>query len=387
MKILILGGGFGGVKAALELENTPGFDVTLLSDHPDFRFYPALYLTATGKRKSASSIPLKEIFNGKGVRLVNAAAKKLDLQKKTVTAGGKEYGFDKLIVALGSVTNFFGIKGLKEYAFGIKTLDEAEILRKHIHKQILSSGSGDNYVVIGGGPTGVELAGALPGYIKHVMEAHGISGTEPHVDLVEAAPRLVPRLPRGYSKAIAKHLRKLGVQLFLNESVQAETANKLMVSGHSIDSHCVIWTAGVTNNPFLKENGFALNPHGKASVDSYLQSVPDVYVIGDNADTKYSGMAQTALHDAIFVVSNLKRQAAGKKLKRYKAEKPVYITPAGPHWSAVLWGGWRFYGLAGWFLRDAADFVAYHKLEPFWKAAEHWQAEHRQEITCEVCGH
>src|SRR5664279_3295728 len=104
------------------------------------------------------------------------------------------------------------------------------------------------------------------------------------------------RMPRSYSLALQKRLRRLGVKLYLNQTVQAETADALMISGHAIDSHTVVWTAGVINHPFLKANGFALNEHGKVVVDKQLQAEPGIYVIGDNADTPYSGMAQTALY-------------------------------------------------------------------------------------------
>ncbi len=388
-KILILGGGFGGVKAALELCGQPDFEVTVLSDRPDFRFYPALYETATGRRKSASSIPLAEIFDGKSVRLVSSSAQQVDRStKKVTTKDGQSYGYDILILALGVVTNFFGIKGLDKYAYGIKTEDEAQRLRSSIHKQLVEQAQPDvNYVVIGGGPTGIELAGALPTYIKHIIKRHGLKTNMPHIDLVEASPRLAPRMPAGYSRSIAKRLQKLGVNLYLNQKVEAETADALMVSGHSIKSHSVVWTAGVTNHPFLKTNDFKLDEHGKAIVDEHLSGGPDIYIIGDNAATKYSGMAQTAVYDAKFIANNLKRQVDGKKPYAYKPKQPVYITPAGPHWAAVQWGGFRFYGLLGWLLRGAADLVAYHDFEPLNRASKHWLAEGQSDASCPVCDH
>ena len=386
-KLLILGGGFGGIKTALELSDHPHYSVTMISDQDSFRFYPALYHAATGGSTLASSIALSEIFRGKAVRVIQDSAKKLDREAKRIEcSSGKNYTYDILVVALGVVTNYFGIKGLKRYSFGIKTLDEAQQLRDHLHKEVLDSPSTElNYVVIGGGATGVELAGALPSYLKHVSKKHNLPKKSFHVDLVEAESRLMPRMPRHYSAALQKRLRQLGVKLYLNQKVEAETAEELVLSGHSIQSHTVIWTAGVTNHPFLSANKFNLSQRGKAAVSELLQAEEDIYVVGDNADTPYSGMAQTALHDALFISKNLKRLASGKHPWPYKPRKPVYITPAGKYWAAVQWGNLQIYGLMGWLLRDAADLVAYHDLEAWWKASKHWMAENQSSETCPVC--
>jgi NADH:ubiquinone reductase (H+-translocating) len=385
--ILIAGGGFGGVKAALELADDNNFDVTLLSNETDFRYYPALYHTATGGRPEASSIPLDEIFSGKSVTIMKATAKKLDRNAKTLkTARGDMLGYDKLVIALGAVTNYFGIKGLKEYSHGIKSQAEAQELRNHIHEMIVDEGKPDqNYVVIGGGPTGVELAGALPAYIRHIMKRHGLKDRRLHIDLVEAAPRLMPRMPREYSAAAAKRLRKLGVTLYLNHAVLVETADALKAGDHSFDSHTVVWTAGVAINPFFDNNRYEVGKHGKIQVDKYLQAEQDIYIIGDNADTPFSGMAQTALHDAKFVAENLKRQVSGRRPRTYKPKRPVYITPVGPEWAAVLWNRVHLYGWVGWLLRGAADFMGYRDYEPWWNAGTHWIAEYEDEPDCAVC--
>jgi NADH dehydrogenase len=385
-KVLIVGGGFGGIKTALELCAQSNFDITLISDQENFRYYPTLYRAATGGKLAASSIPLAEIFKGKSVKVVQDKVDKIERKTKTLSGKSKKYEYDILVLALGVVTNYFGIKGLDKYAYGIKTIEEAHRLRDQIHKHLVDDQKPDlNYVVIGGGPTGVELAGALPVYVKHIMKSHGLKDQRINVDLVEAAPRLMPRMPKPYSKAIAARLKKLGVKLYLGETVQAETAEALQVSGRTLESHTVVWTAGVTNHPFFATNNFNLTDRGKVVVDEFLATEDDIYVIGDNADTKFSGMAQTALHNATFVAHNLTRLAGGKRPKTYKPIEPAYATPIGPGWAALLWHGLHTYGRMGWMLRSAADFMAYHDMEPVWKAAEHWMAEAGEEKTCLVC--
>lgn len=386
-KILILGGGFGGIKTALELADNDRFDVTLLSDRADFRYYPALYRTATGGSRAQSQIPLADIFEDKKITILKDAAIKLDRANRLVHGkNSNKYQYDVLVIALGVVTNYFGIKGLEDYAFGIKSIEEARELKSHIHEQLFEDGRPDlNYIVIGGGPTGVELAGALPDYIKKTMVSHGIKHRAVRVDLVEAAPRLLPRMPKDVSKAVARHLRKLGIKLYLNKKVEGQTKESLMVEGKPIQSETVVWTAGVTNHPFLKDNGFGLNEAGKAEVNQYLEAEPNIYVIGDNADTPYSGLAQTALWDGLYVAKRLKRAANNQQPKPYKPRKPVYVVPAGPKWAAVLWGKVRLYGRVGWWLRRAADLVGYHHLEPWWEAGRQWMEENITEEECPQC--
>jgi NADH:ubiquinone reductase (H+-translocating) len=386
-RVLILGGGFAGVKAALELCEDEYFQVTLLSDDDELRYYPTLYHSATGGKRSNSSIPLKRIFEGRSVVLAEGTATKLIRKDKTVTtAKGRAYEYDTLIIALGVVTNYFGIPGLAEYSYSIKTQAEATRFKRHLHRQLEDERRPDlHYVIVGAGPTGIELAGALPGYLQHIMEKHRVKHRAIHIDLIEAAPRLLPRLPKDTSRAVRKRLRKLGVRLYLNSTVEGQTADKLLVGGKPIRSHTVVWTAGVTNHPFFKDNAFTLTGHGKVATDIYLQAEPDIFVLGDNANTPYSGLAQTALRDGEFVAKNLKRQARGKDFKSYVAKKPVTVIPAGPRWSAVVRGNIHFHGLPGWLLREVADLIGFHDLEPWKKASKQWYTEFTTDDDCPTC--
>lgn len=386
-KIVIIGGGFGGVKTALELANDPAFEVTLISKHPDFHIYGALYHVATGGSKKVACVPLNEIFATKNVSIIIDEAQALDRQKKKIrTKGGQEFPYNAIICALGVTTNFFGIKGLEEYSFGIKSPADADELKAHLHQQLIENGKTDlNYVVVGGGPTGVELAGALPQYIRDICKEHSLPVRRVHVDLIESAPRILPRMPKDVSLMVKRRLKKLGVHVMNNKAVQAQTADALMIDNKPIRSHTVVWTAGVTNNPFFAEQNFQLAANRKVRVDQYLQAEPGIYVIGDNADTPYSGMAQIAIDDARFVAGNLRRIVMNRDVVPYKAKKPVYIVPAGPNWAAVLWGKVRIYGILGWWLRRAADFIAYHDFEPWYLALNRWLAESAEEEDCPKC--
>lgn len=388
-KVVIVGGGFGGVKAALSLANDERFLVTLVSDKKYFEYHPTLYHTATGGLLSQSQIPLATIFANKPVKLVIDKAVKLDRKKhELTTASGKTWVYDNIILGLGTVTNYFGIKGLEEYSYGIKSIEDVLAFKRHIHQQLIDKRKPDmHYVIVGAGPTGVELAGALPSYLYRIMKNHGIRDRSVRVHLVEGAPRVLPNMPKTTSRAVRRRLRHLGVQLHLGKPVEGATAEGLTVGGKSIRSNTIVWTAGTANNPFFSENGFVFGPRGKVAVNVYLQADDNVYVIGDNANTPYSGMAQTAVLDGDFVAENLKRQLDGKELKPYKPKRPIYVTPVGYGWAAAVWGKLEFFGTIGWLLRKAADAKAFGELQSPMEAAKQWFTEFGEQEDCQVCVH
>ena len=198
MNITIVGGGFGGVKAALELAKHRKNRITLISKLSYFQYYPALYRTATGYSYTDSWIPLAKLFEKhKNVRIVIDEVVKIDPKTMTLKgAKGATYSYSKLILALGSITSFFGIEGIDTYSYGIKSEDEIRKLQRHLFAN-MNSGSDkeDHYVIIGAGPTGVELAGALGDYIRTRRKKFGIKKRTVHINLVEASPRVLKLLP------------------------------------------------------------------------------------------------------------------------------------------------------------------------------------------------
>jgi len=387
-RIVIVGGGFAGTKAALALSDCDDCEVTLVSDHSHFRYYPALYHAATGGKRHSARIRLSDILDESKVRFIRAAATKLNRDKKQIIAAdGKKLPYDKLILALGNVTNYFGIPGLKEYSFSIKSSEEVDRFKAHLHAQFIANGCPDlNYVIVGGGPTGIELAGALPGYLREIMQKHGVKECKLNIELIEAAPRLLPRSPKKVSRTVAKRLRKLGIKIMLGVAVKGQTPEMLMAGDKPLMSRTVVWTAGVTNHPFFKDNDFALTERGKVVVDSYLQAEPDVYVLGDNASTPFSGMAQTALHDGAFVAGNIKRGVERAMPLEYTPKEPITVIPVGHHWAIVQWGKRVFSGFAGWVLRALADLVGFHDLQSWPKAGAQWITSMSDEdMDCPNC--
>ncbi len=386
-KILIVGGGFGGVKAALILSNDPRFEVTLISKSQDLVFYPTLYEAVTSFKEANSLIPLRSLFENKRINLVFKDAKSLDRISKTLkTQDGQSYQYDILILALGVVTNYFGIPGLKEHSFSIKNFEEINRFKRHLHKELVDDQKLDShYLIIGGGPTGIELAGTLPEYIKELSYNHGLKSHKPNITLVEAAPKLLPNLPKDVSRTIRQRLHRLGVRIITNQSIKRLDEDQAQIDNSVIKTKTVVWTAGVSNNPFFILNNFSILTRGKVAVNTYLSTEKDIYVIGDNADTPYSGMAQTAIWDAEFVANNLIRIENGHQPKSYIAKKPITIIPVGRHWAALIWRKVKVYGYLGWLLRGSADVVGFHDLEAWDKVTKQLMGHTSIEEECPVC--
>jgi len=385
MNTTIVGGGFGGVKAALELAKNPSAQVTLITDKPDFQYYPALYGAATGHSHLESWVPLQTIFAGKkNVTVIIDTIESINPATKSLTsATGTKYTYETCILALGTVTTYFGIDGLDVHTFGVKSADEIEELKQHIYTDVVEGhGVDKRYIVIGAGPTGVELSAALGSYLKNLSKRLGQRQSKIHVTLVEAAPRILPRMSEKASEKVAHRLKRLGVDIYTDKKVESAIEDLLTVSGNSMVSDTVIWTSGVANHPFYKANAghFELAPNGRIVVDQYMSVGKDVYVIGDNAATPFTGLAQTALHDAIFVASHLNRLNTKQELVAYKAVQPPVVVPVGEHWAIFEWHKLRLSGWPASVLRRAADFMGYSDLLPIGQALGVWHAGSKRNV-------
>lgn len=376
MQITIVGGGFGGIKTALELSKNKRAHITLITDKTDFQYYPALYGTATGKSHLQSWVPLGEIFAGRdNINVVIDTITKINKKTKTLTGiSGETYDYHTVVLSLGSVTTYFGIKGLDQYAYGIKSAIEIKRLKQHFFDEFSQSDHADsNFLIVGAGPTGVELASSLGTYLKK-LKTH-FNKPEPRITItvIEAAPRVLPRMSEAASRTVLKRLRKLGVHVELNKKVEEQTVDSLIVSGKPIKSQTVIWTSGVANNPFYDANAdqFTFSKNHKIIVDKHLRESEDVYVIGDNAFTPYCGLAQTALRDGIFVASHI----LGESKKKYVPKMPPVVVPIGENWAIFEYRKMRFSGYAASLIRTAADFVGYSDILPFGQALGVWRAQ------------
>lgn len=389
-KLVIIGGGFAGLRLARLLRNNRRLEIVLINDSTTFRYCPALYRSATGFAMKESVISISKIIKSyPNVTFIQKKAKKIDRQKKIITTDdSQEISYDIAVIAVGMVTSYFGIDGLKKYSFNIKTPEGLKKLKNHLHSTLSKDGEPDkNYIVVGGGATGVELSAALATYLKKTFKKHKTRKRAVHLELVEASPKLLPVLNPKASKAVEKRLRKLKIKLSLGKVVKGETADNLMLENKSIPSKTVIWTAGVTNSPFFKENSsqFQLNERGKVVVNDYMQVDEHVYVIGDNAATKYSGLAQTAIHDATYLSKQILLDLKNKPKKPYAAKTPISIIPAGENWSVLQYKGMVLSGKIPAILRSVADLMGYTDIMGLKSAYKTWSKRSKHEEQCPVC--
>lgn len=390
IRILVLGGGFAGVKTIRELHKNPNLDITLITDQPTFRYGATIWRAATGHLKEASYMSVESLLpKTPNVRVVYERAKTIDRKaRKVTTQNGTTYDYDYCVIGLGVVTSYFGIKGLDKYSYGVKSSKEFDQFRHHLHQELIDKKALDkNYVVVGGGPTGVELAAALRGYLRTVATHHKLPKTTVHMQLVEAAPRILPMLAPIASKRTLKQLRKLGVSVHTKTAVTGETAETVMIDNKPVSTHTVIWTAGVSNNPFFNDNSdqFFLNDKKRVVVDGNLRVDDHTYVIGDNAATPYSGLALTALHNAMYVARHINYSIRGHRLRPYKPLKPVTIIPVGDDWAVFQWRKLVISGRVASWLRTWYDFFGYAEVMGIRPAAKVWLRRNRTHEDCPFC--
>lgn len=391
--VVIVGGGWAGVALARKLKKIPKdkIRITLVSDQQNFRYSAALYRVATGYREKEAIIPITELTEDiESLKFIKAKTTHINRSKKVITLeGGQELHYDFVVLALGNVTNYFNIPGLKELSFGIKSPYELHRFRAHLHHELIDENTPDkNYVIVGAGSTGVELAAALESYLKRVVKRHGLRKKSINIELVEASPRVLPLNSPVASKKVLSRLHSLGIKVHLKSRVRSETEGSLQYNGKSIPTHTVVWTAGTSNNPFFKKNyrQFSLNTNGKVIVDERLQIDRYTYVIGDNAATTYSGLGLTAVHNAKYVAKDLTKRLQGQlRTPIYRVLVPATVIPVGKSWAIFQYNRIILTGVIGGFIRVIADLIAYHDIAGWYKGTRYWLKSGNKEERCQVC--
>ncbi|MEK5442643.1 NAD(P)/FAD-dependent oxidoreductase [Fredinandcohnia sp. FSL W7-1320] len=292
-KIVILGAGYGGLLTALTLRKYASKEeaqITVVNKYPTHQLITELHRLAGGTTtERAISFPLTKLFKNKDVNVVISEVTSFSVDEKEVQlADGSVLDYDNLVVALGSQTGFFGIPGLEENSFVLKSVEDANRIYQHIESKIAayaeSKNPADATIVIGGGGlTGVELVGEIVDHFPEVARKYGVDFNDLDIKLIEAGPKILPVLPNNLIERATESLAKRGVDFLTGLPVTGVEGNKISLKdGSTIESNTFIWTGGVAALPIVQESGLECD-RGKAVIDEYLRSKshPEVFVVGD----------------------------------------------------------------------------------------------------------
>lgn len=378
MHVVVCGGGFAGVKVALELANKPNIKVTLISKSSNFEYHGALYRTATGHSPLEVSIPLREIFvHAQNVSIELDEVTLLDSKKKYIySSTSNAYHYDALVLALGNQINYFGLEGLEHNSESMTTVTDTIALRSKLVSVVKGKAEHPHIVIVGAGATGVELSGDLQEFADTIATKYTRNKKRIRVSVIEGSDRVLPLLKPKLSEKALLRMSKLGITVRLNTRVNSCEPGKLCLTDGEIDADLIVWTAGSRLHSFYLDNAkqFVLES-GKVSVDEYLRAKnhKDIYVIGDNAATKDSGMAQTALHQAKYLARIFNKMNKGIPPVKYRIRQPIYVVPIGPRWAVLQTPKKLLYGYRAWLVRRQADLWIFRNFKPYKQAIKQWR--------------
>jgi len=331
-RVLIIGGGFAGLHAATGLAKLP-VDVTLIDRRNHHTFQPLLYQVALAVLSPANiAQPIRSIFRDQAnIEVLMDEAISFDLdQRRVQMKSGALMEYDYLMVATGSTHSYFGKEEWAKFAPGLKTVEDATEIRRRVllafelaERQMLETGSHPplNFVIIGGGPTGVELAGAISDIAKLYMKRdfRHIDPAMATVMILEGGPRILPSYPEDLSQKAVDQLQALGVQVRTSARVTDVQPGHVMLGEERIDAVVTLWAAGVQASPLGKLLGVETDKRGCVNVDLHLNPPgrPEVFVCGDLAhvvegDRQIPGVAQPAMQMGDHVARMIGQDIDGK---------------------------------------------------------------------------
>ena len=369
--VVILGAGFGGLRAARALAGKP-VDVTLVDRNNYHLFQPLLYQVATTTLATDEiAYPVRSTLRGEeNLAFQLGEVYSIDLAQKCVRLSSGDLSYDYLIIAVGGETNTFGLNDVEEHGFGLKELDDAVRIRNHLlHQFEIAMNEPDpearkamlTFVVVGGGPTGVECAGAISELVRTVLHKDypQLNVSDVQVILLEAVDRLLAHMPPDLGRITADVLHRKHVDVRFNAQVAGYDGHKItMKDGTVIPANTLVWGAGVRASRLLDRLGLEQDRQGRIMVQPTLQSPqdPHVFVIGDAAhcpdvDGKPLPMlAPVAMQQAHAAGRNIMNHINGKALKNFVYHDPGVMATIGRNQAVALIGGLKFRGFFAWLM-------------------------------------
>ena len=362
-RVVVLGGGFGGVGAARALKDAAA-DVVVIDQHDYHTFQPLLYQVATDLLETAAvGHPLRDLFHDQpNVTVREATATAVDLEKREVHLSEIDpVPYDYLVIALGAQVNFFGTEGADEHAFPMYTLADALRVREHVLRKweaadndhgLLEDGA-LNVVVVGGGPTGVESAGAMAELYRNVFseDYRNLPQEQARIILVEASPELFTMFKSSLRDYAKNALGKLSVEVLTGEAVSSIASTRVTLkSGTVLPAHTLIWGAGLQAHPIVHSLGIELQRGNRVAVgpDLTLTEHPEVYVVGDIAwitdpetNKILPQLGSVALQSGEWAGENIARDVAGETTKPFEYNDKGTMATIGRGAAVVQFEGGR----------------------------------------------
>lgn len=367
-KVVIIGGGFGGLNVAKALKKAP-CKVTLIDKKNHHLFQPLLYQTATAALSPSDiATPLREVLkNQVNTKVVMGTAEKIIKEKKEVVLeNGEVVSYDYLVIATGAKHSYFGNSHWEKHAPGLKTINDALKIRENI---LISFEKAErlekmkevqaylNFVIVGGGPTGVEMAGAIAEIAHKTLFKNfkKISPEKSKIYLIEGFDRVLPGFPKKLSDYAGKTLKKMGVTVMTSQMVSDITEQGVHVGDQFLESHNIIWAAGNEGSPLLKTLNTPLDKQGRAMVekDLSLPKHPEIFVIGDTAcvirnNNPLPGVAPVAIQQGCYVGKVIRKGGPSKKRRPFKYFDKGGLATIGEHKAVGYFRKFLFSGFFAW---------------------------------------
>ncbi len=368
-KIIVIGGGFGGLSFLQKARKSKN-EFILIDKSNHHLFQPLLYQVATAVLSPADiTVPLRNLFkNDKNVKTILSEVKEINKEKKEVTLDNAEViNYDKLIVSAGSSYSFFGKNEWSKFAKGLKVINDALDIREKILKAFEKAENEKderirkkylNFVIVGGGPTGVELAGSIAeiAYKNMTKEFRNFSSKDANIYLLEAGDRILPSYSENLAKKSYKYLIDLGVKVMTKERVENIEEMKVTTNKQVIDADNIIWAAGNEASPLIKHLDTETDNEGRALVnrDCSIKEDNEVYVIGDAANfitasgESLPGIAPVAIQQGRYVAHNIKKNIEKENRKPFKYSDKGTMATIGRFKAIGVVGNFELAGFTAW---------------------------------------
>jgi len=396
-RIVIIGAGFAGIAAARALRHSD-VDVVLIDRRNHHIFQPLLYQVATAVLSPAEiAAPIRQLeVRQRNLSVLLAEITGVDVTARTIEASSPGVGirtidYDYLVVATGMRPSYFGHDEFARFAPGLKNLSDAEAIRAKILGAFeLAATTEDDaerarqmtFVLVGAGPTGVELAASLAQMVRVTLRGNfrRIDPAQASIILLDAGNRVLPTFAESLSRRVTKRLMKLGVKVLTGVKVETVDANGVVAGGSRIPSATVLWTAGVAASPIPKMLGTKTDRAGRALVDPFLKvaDAPDVFVVGDAASVLQNehpvpGVAQAAIQEGHYVGRLIAKELKGRKVKRpFRYFDKGNMAVVGKNY-AVLERGWlRTSGFLTWLVWAFIHILALPQLQNRLRVQRQW---------------